>query len=95
MSGQESVLERFLRDISEIKVSVAKMEAKVDNINERLEVINHNTTDNAQKIALLEQSQSRSSDFREFWKRALVTLAGAVTLSATITWFLTLLGLHL
>ena len=79
----QSFLERFLRDLADIKVSIARIESKQDNINERMEVINHNTTDNATRLAVLEKGSQRQSDFKDFIVKLFSVLtAGAAMLAS-------------
>jgi len=95
VSGDQSFIERVLRDIADIKVSMARIEAKTENISDRIEVINHNTTDNAQRLAILEKAQTRTTDFSDFAKRAMVTFAGVIGVAASLALLLNFLGLHI
>lgn len=88
-------LEGVFGDVAEIKVTLAVISTKMDNINNRIEVINHNTTTLTERIGIVEGRLKTTNDYKDFVKKLATALSAAALFVFTILGILTFLGLHI
>jgi hypothetical protein len=89
MSDQDNTISR---DIADIKVSMAVIVEKIGNMNERLEVINHNSGELAQRLAVLERGSQRTTDYKEFVVKLFAVAAAIAGVAGSLAYVLILLG---
>ena len=93
MSNADEKMDKILEQITEIKVSCAVTTEKMKNISDRIEVINHNSTELTNRVSAIEGRLKTGSDYRDFVKKLGTALCAGAAFVATIATILHLLGM--
>jgi hypothetical protein len=77
-------MDKILDQITEIKVNCAVMAEKMANISDRIEIINHNSTELATRVTAIEGRLKTRSDYWDFVKKLATTIAGMAAFTLAI-----------